>query len=222
MTEKQWAACKIVSNMLPLLGRKASQRELRLFTAACCRRAWHHLTDERSRRAVEVAERFADGQATTEELSAAHESAGKVATRSAGTAAWDPTAAAWYATESRGRPNWWSAHLATEAAARHGGQKAKTGERKAQAALLRCIIGNPFRPICIAPAWQTPPVVALARAAYDQRELPAGTLDLARLAVLADALEDAGCDQADLLAHLRGPCPHVRGCWAVDLILGKE
>jgi hypothetical protein len=64
-------------------------------------------------------------------------------------------------------------------------------------------------------------VVALAQAAYEQRELPAGTLDMARLAVLADALEDAGCTDADLLSHLRGPGPHVRGCWAVDLILGK-
>jgi hypothetical protein len=65
-------------------------------------------------------------------------------------------------------------------------------------------------------------VVALAQAAYEQRELPAGTLDLTRLAVLADALEEAGCDQADLLGHLRGPGPHVRGCWAVDLVLGKS
>ena len=61
----------------------------------------------------------------------------------------------------------------------------------------------------------------LAEDAYEERELPAGTLDVTRLAVLADALEDAGCDQADLLAHLRGPGSHVRGCWAVDLLLGK-
>jgi len=65
-------------------------------------------------------------------------------------------------------------------------------------------------------------VVALAQAAYDERELPAGTLDLARLAVLADALEEAGCTAQTILDHLRGPGPHVRGCWAVDLILGKE
>jgi hypothetical protein len=65
-------------------------------------------------------------------------------------------------------------------------------------------------------------LVALAQAAYDQRELPAGTLDPTRLAVLADALEEAGCDQADLLSHLRDPGPHVRGCWVIDLLLGKE
>jgi hypothetical protein len=65
-------------------------------------------------------------------------------------------------------------------------------------------------------------VLALAQAAYDERELPAGTLDTTRLAVLADAVEEAGCDQADLLAHLRGPGPHVRGCWTVDLLLGQS
>jgi hypothetical protein len=63
--------------------------------------------------------------------------------------------------------------------------------------------------------------VALAQAAYDDLILPAGTLDSARLLLLADALEDAGCADADLLGHLRGEGPHVRGCWAVDLVLGK-
>jgi hypothetical protein len=94
-------------------------------------------------------------------------------------------------------------------------------EEEAQAVLLRCIIGNPFRPVTASPSWRSPQVVALAQAAYEQRELPAGTLDTARLAVLADALEEAGCTDADILNHLRGPGPHVRGCWAVDLLLGK-
>jgi hypothetical protein len=88
--------------------------------------------------------------------------------------------------------------------------------------LLRDIFGNPFRPFTLSPACRTAQVVALAQAAYGEWELPAGPLDLARLAVLVDALEEAGCDQADLLGHLRGPGPHVRGCWAVDWILGKS
>jgi hypothetical protein len=95
-------------------------------------------------------------------------------------------------------------------------------ERKQQCGLLRCIFGNPFRPVSSDPACLTPQVVALAQAAYDQRELPAGTLDGARLAVLADALEEAGCTNADLLDRLRGPGPHVRGYWVVDLLLGKR
>ena len=68
----------------------------------------------------------------------------------------------------------------------------------------------------------TAEVVSLAEAAYDQRHLPSGHLDPQRLAVLADALEDAGCDNVDTLDHLRGPGPHVRGCWALDLALGKN
>jgi hypothetical protein len=88
--------------------------------------------------------------------------------------------------------------------------------------LLRCIFGNPIRPATMNPAWQTPTVVALAHAAYENRILPAGTLEPARLAVLADALEEAGCDNAEIINHCRQPGKHVRGCWVVDLLLGKE
>ena len=71
-------------------------------------------------------------------------------------------------------------------------------------------------------AWNDATVVRLAQAAYEERHLPAGTLDNGRLAVLADALEEAGCTDADLLSHLRGSGPHVRGCWPVDLCMGKS
>jgi len=102
------------------------------------------------------------------------------------------------------------------------GDTAGWADRKAQCNLLRCIIGNPFRPVSLDPAWRTSTVATLAQAAYDERLLPAGTLETDRLAILADALEDAGCDHGELLAHLRGPGPHVRGCWVVDLILRRE
>jgi hypothetical protein len=95
-------------------------------------------------------------------------------------------------------------------------------EQREQATLLRDIVSNPFRPISMNPDWLTPTVKVLAEAAYEERALPSGELDAARLAVLADALEDAGCGDAELLDHLRGPGPHARGCWVVDLLLGKE
>jgi hypothetical protein len=98
-------------------------------------------------------------------------------------------------------------------------------ERTTQADLLRCIFGNPFRPVSLAPAvltWNDSIVVRLAQTAYEERHLPAGTLDDSRLAVLADALEEAGCTDAEILSHLRSPGPHVRGCWPVDLCLGKS
>jgi len=87
---------------------------------------------------------------------------------------------------------------------------------------LREMFGNPFRPVSINPTWLTPIVRSLAQATYNNRILPSGTLDNARLAVLGDALEDAGCTNADILNHCRQPGEHVRGCWALDLLLGKE
>ncbi len=102
-------------------------------------------------------------------------------------------------------------------------------KQEKRAAILRDLVGNPFRPVVIAPvdrvilnekpSWHT--VLALVRAAYETKG-DDGILDTDRLAVLADALEDEGCNDADLLGHLRGKGPHYRGCWAVDLLLGQE
>jgi broad specificity phosphatase PhoE len=83
------------------------------------------------------------------------------------------------------------------------------------AGLLRDLLGDPFRPLPLDATWLTPVVRSVAKVAYDERRFE-------DLPVLADALEEAGCDNADILSHLRGPGPHVRGCWAVDLLLGKE
>jgi hypothetical protein len=81
--------------------------------------------------------------------------------------------------------------------------------------LARDIFGNPFWPVTLDPAWLTPTAVALARTAYDDRAFD-------RLPILADALEEAGCTDAAILDHCRSPGPHIRGCWVVDLILGKQ
>jgi hypothetical protein len=98
-------------------------------------------------------------------------------------------------------------------------------ERAAQAALLRCIFGNPLRPpLLIEPSWLTRndrAVIRLVQAAYEDRQMPSGHLDPAHLAALAAALEEAGCTNAGLLRHLRGEGSHVRGCFAVDAVLGR-
>jgi hypothetical protein len=80
---------------------------------------------------------------------------------------------------------------------------------------LRDVFGNPFRPVTVNPTWQTATVVSLAQAIYDERAFD-------RMPILADALEDAGCTNADVLNHCRQPGEHVRGCWVVDLLLGKQ
>jgi hypothetical protein len=91
--------------------------------------------------------------------------------------------------------------------------------------LLLDLFGNPFHPVTIAPSilvWNDGVVVRLAQTIYEDRSLPAGTLDNIRLAILADALEEAGCTDAGILNHCRQPGEHVRGCWVVDLLLGKS
>jgi hypothetical protein len=221
MTEEQWLAGADPKPMLEYLRGKVSDRKLRLFAAAGYRLCYGpDLTySATAQRAVEVAERFADGLAGREELSQS--------SRAASDAVWyslDAVFGHTRASEVEGA----AAQVAGEPA---GAAQAIPVARynpnygeltAAQAGLLRDIVGGPFRPVTTSPAWRTAQVMALARVAYDQRELPSGTLDVARLGVLADALEEAGCDQADLLGHLRGPGPHVRGCWALDLLLGKE
>jgi len=82
------------------------------------------------------------------------------------------------------------------------------------ATLLRDIFGNPFKPVAFDPDWRTSDVTAMSRGMYETR-------DFAAMPILADALQDAGCENADILDHCRGPGPHVRGCWVVDLVLGK-
>jgi hypothetical protein len=98
------------------------------------------------------------------------------------------------------------------AAEGNGGQN----ESSLQAALVRCIFGNPFRPVPFFPEWRTDTAVSLARQMYDSR-------DFSAMPILADALQDAGCDSDDVLNHCRDTAlTHVRGCWVVDLVLGKE
>jgi hypothetical protein len=88
-------------------------------------------------------------------------------------------------------------------------------ERAGQIPLVREIFGNPFRPVSIDTSWLTPDVVRLAQNIYDERSS-------SNLPKLADALEGAGCKTKDVLQHCSQPAEHVRGCWVVDLILGKE
>ena len=253
MDEVEWLACTDSHGMTRFLRDQASDRKLRLFAVACCRLIWPFLTDPRSQTAVEVAERYADGEATPQEADAALIDAWSASGQTSG-AAWDgrrrpPRAAAgheqlmgWWAggsadsaAASANHDDAWGAAKDALIFARNGGTPfassapsaypVEEGEA-AQADLLRCIFGNPFRPSPPLPpavlAWNDRTVPRIAQAVYDERRMPEGILDAARLAVLADALLDAGCDDEALLAHCRSAGPHVRGCKAVDAILGKS
>jgi hypothetical protein len=226
MTEAEWLACNDPKPLLEFLRGKGTDRKLRLFACACCRRAWDSMPDPRSRKAVETAEDYADGRATDEELHiVSHDalSAAQVKATEAELLAdnWrtrlNASFAPWAAVEATvrngrdGIGNGMTVILIAKDTARGIGPV----EIAVQAQLVRDIFGNPFRPVAIDPSWLTPTVVNLAQSTYDDRAFD-------RLPSLADALEEAGCHDADILNHCRGTGPHVRGCWVVDLILGKE
>jgi hypothetical protein len=217
MTEAEWEACLDPQEMLPQL-LEAGERKLRLLACACVRRVWHLLPEGPSRESVEVGEAWADGRATRQELDAAFDAAVDSGVSLAG----DPALSEAAAEAAQGAadvfPDYGAALRAAGLAAREG----RGNEGGADLArLLRCVFGPlPFRGVAFDPAWRTPAVVALAEAAYQERLLPSGELDPQHLAVLADALEEVGAGE-ELLAHLRGPAPHVRGCFAVDAALGR-
>jgi hypothetical protein len=240
--------------------RRASDRQLRLFACACCRRIGHLYTPERLARgiafmaeirvelrtpfepdccvrAVDVAERVADGEGDPGHLAAlrdaAHEADYPSHTHAAtvprlpdldwdlmatGSAALAVGCAAGSDLVEISR----AARYASRAVACQRSQLTRDypendpEEMAAQCRLLRDVVGNPFRPATPDPAWLTSTVVALAAGAYADRAFD-------RLPILADALQDAGCDHPDVLAHCRDPhLTHVRGCWVVDLVLGKS
>jgi hypothetical protein len=244
MTEQQWLAATDPEPMLEWLrgSGTASERQLRLFACACARQVWSLVTDERSRNAVAVAERYADGRATEAERQAASaavpcvygdpddvtnpENIAAFGTEVAACAAFgadDYPPLATYAVTcaiaaARAAANAAacaasSPHRADPAVAESIADRAYRQVLESAAALLRDII-QPFRPAQPDPAWLTPDVVALAVGTYDKHAF-------ARLPDLADALERRGCGNAELLAHLRGPGPHVRGCAALDAVLGR-
>jgi hypothetical protein len=244
MDEATWLTCIDPLPMLNYLEGKVSERKLRLFVCACCRRLWHLLDDQGSRGVVEVAERRADGEASNAEIFAGMKQANAghiqaiAAMMSSGSR--DQTdfrakTAVLYTLQ----PNTASAARITSRCAAEslasprGGlddpsvcsAPALAAEKQAQAALLRDLFGNPFRPFSVNPAWlvwEGGTLLRLARAAYEERSLPEGALGPARLAILADALQEAGRPNRDLLSHCLSPGPHVRGCWALDALLGKR
>jgi hypothetical protein len=232
MTEAEWVVYNDPEAMLKLLEANSTDRKLRLFACACCYRVWELVSDERGREAITTAERFADGLVDAVKLRLAETGAESVLQEPADThSGYSAALAGATATAKRMkdvRP--WRACASARGffEVEHQGmtiddhpeffpraREAEAKEYVQQAILLREIFGNPFRPVAVDPAWLTSTVVALARGIYEERAFD-------RMPILADALQEAGCDSEDVLDHCRGPGPHVRGCWVVDLVLGKE
>jgi hypothetical protein len=211
MQEAAWLKCSSVVDLLEHLTGKVSVRKLRLFACACCRCLWGSFEDEPARKAVESAERFADGLETwgrmTELGRATRSVPGNPRTAPPRAVAFAEAASCCtYSTES----------LAAQSASNLARQAG--GTERQQVALIREIFGNPFRPIALDPyllAWSDGAIVSLARGIYEERAFE-------RMPILGDALEEAGCTNQEILDHCRAPRDHVRGCWLLDALLSRQ
>jgi hypothetical protein len=220
ITERQWLTAESPSAISDAVRKRQNARKMRLFGSACCRRLGDLLADPRSWDAIGVAEQFADGEVKVKSLTAAR-SAAQAAVNDLGQPKYRWEADGWAAIAVEmlvwGTAKVYfqlSANRAAEAIGQSG-VRTNAGESAIQVGLLRDIFGNPFRPAAFDPAWRTSTVAAIARQMYESR-------DFGAMPILADALQDAGCENAELLDHCLGPGPHVRGCWVVDLVLGKS
>jgi hypothetical protein len=231
ISESKWCLYEDPTPMLVFLRDKVSERKLRLFAVACCRRIWNLIPDKPGHKAVEQAERYADGVASRQQLARAR---------------WACSPRAHLSRPPSERDHNWLAMLAVLAcvsndvgnveavamasAMAHADsllvdapatpttysqrQKHRAQEHSYQASLLREVVGNPFRSVTFGPAGLTPAIEALADAIYGERAFD-------RMPVLGDALEEAGLNSIEVLGHCREPGEHVRGCWVLDALLGK-
>jgi len=241
MTEAEWLACTDPAPMLAFLRGKISERKFRLFACACCRRIWHLLPGEQLRRAVEVSERYADGRATAAERKTARAAAMQSHTDASAcldlpllsrkgllVGGWGKQAVSFAASRRGSADAVYCCRMAigaracaeefpspTRLADWHAARAAQFPEF---ADTLRDIVWNPFRlqtldADCL--RWSMGTVPAIAQHVYKDNSFH-------DLPILADSLEDAGCADAELVAHCRRLGGHVRGCWAVDLLLGQS
>lgn len=249
MTEAEWLACAESKTLLASLfarskGKSATDERFRWFAVACCRRVAEVL-EFGDTYALDCLEIYATsglreallkarrshrtaGTAASNGLSQASDQAGEVRLRAASRAM--ASSAVWTCTKTKPTQAAMAYREAAVAAAyirMVGGPIPKShrynqwlppdpAELATQTAILRDIFGSLFRPVVLSSEWRTDTAVSLAREMYESR-------DFGAMPILADALQDAGCDSDDILSHCRDAnATHVRGCWVVDLVLGKE
>jgi hypothetical protein len=222
MTETEWLGCNDPDEILFWLKDRSSDRKMRLFGLACCQRIAHLFPDRRSKSALVILEHYADGQCSNDELRSACEAANEAyLEREVGQSEYNMADTALEALLHTGLGIFRAADYAASALAEDrldlttDWNTLRAAERKYQCKLLREVIGNPFHPVTVDPSWLTSTVLILAQGIYQEKAFD-------RMPILGDALQEAGCTNADLLNHCRQPGEHVRGCWAVDLLLGKR
>jgi hypothetical protein len=220
MNEQQWLKCTDPEPMLQFLRGKVSARKLRLFACACCRRLRALLKDKNLCILIETIELYADGLARAKDLLTPNQAYQKGKVRLCGAGAIviaARTGLDFYRGISKEEAAFNVARETSEMSLNALiTQKKADRAMKVQSHILRDIIGNPFlHRVDIDSAWLTPTVKALAQVFYNDRRF----IDLP---ILADALEEVGCTNQQILNHCRQPGVHVRGCWVVDSVLAKE
>jgi hypothetical protein len=214
MTEAEWLACHDPIAMLASLTPETCLRKTRLCMVSWCRRHVGKAVHQECKEAIEAAERFADGSERLQSLIQLRERLPSAEPDYDGTPLPFPAAAFWitHGEHTQGNVLRFVVEQVLLLMQDAGGRS----EPAIQAALIRDIFGNPFRPVSFDPAWRTDTAVALAQQMYDSREFAA-------MPILADALQDAGCEDEQVLNHCRDASQvHVRGCWVCDLVLGKN
>jgi hypothetical protein len=230
MTEEEWndpEADRGPSELLAQIEDRASPRKLRLFGLLCCRQNEDVFQDRRMKDLLDFAERFIEGQTTDEERAAIVKRA-KPVFQAAGLGEivsdvfvpFDLVSDVYTIREANHAtsliincPVSFDSPDEPNPVDEHNWDQARE-LRLELAIFLRDIFGNPFRPVLFDPAWRTSTAIGVAQKMYDSR-------DFSAMPILADALQDAGCEDEAILNHCRGDGPHVRGCWVVDLVLGK-
>lgn len=221
MTEEEWIGAVEIESLRRVIqkkNRKAfTERKQRLFAVACARRVLELATSSNARHALDVAEQFADGTSSKADLRKACDAAIRDSNDlDPEEASFDEYRAEWALTAAINAATDRKQQLIYAAECARDASNTADAEQEAQCQLFREIFGNPFRPVTVNPEWLTSDVMFLAQGIYDEKAFD-------RMPILADAIQDAGCDSDDLLNHLRDTsAAHVRGCWALDLVLGKE
>ena len=211
MNEGEWLNCSDPELILSAAYPAASGRKLRLFACQCVRQCGWQEDQFGWRTMVEMAERLSDGQATEMEVTTAIRGFERTAAGAAN--AWSNLVSAAAATLHPIAVE--AAGIALDQMIQFHLELMSRFDEAGYSAVAKDIFGNPFRPVAFDPRWRTADTVALARGIYDDRAFD-------RLPLLADALMDAGCADEQVLGHCRSDGPHARGCWVVDLVLGKS
>ena len=256
VTEQEWLSSKSPSSMLTSMLGTPSDRKLRLFAVACCKKYSSLFEDSRELKGIDAAEKLADEELTEAEREHIQEGLydfrdfrfdtiqgvecflclpceilnPEFLTTDATNLSNTVLDLAWHSLDRRARSDAssgghfvaqarfaWDFFFPAQSRSRSEARRRELADRVYcdQARIIRDIFGNPFRPVACDLQWRTSDVLGLARAIYEDRAFD-------RMPILADALMDAGCADEQILGHCRGDGLHVRGCWVVDLVLGKQ